>query len=105
VTDAKPWESKRLLETWSDRWTAEIFHEFAKQVWGLEAAQVRQEEAVTRPFRLRCVAQSLLQRAPAVASQSARDALAEGRITIGQKGRASSREVLRHARLVSTLLH
>jgi hypothetical protein len=95
VTDAKHWDSKRILETWSYRWTAEIFHEFAKQVCGLEAAQVRKEEAVTRHFRLSCVAQSLLQRAPAVASKSERDAFAEGRITFGQKCRAISREVLR----------
>jgi hypothetical protein len=33
------------METWSYRWASEIFHEFAKQVTGLEAAQVRREEA------------------------------------------------------------
>jgi hypothetical protein len=43
----------------------EIFHEFGKQVTGLEAAQVRKEEAVTRHFRLSGVAQSLLQGASA----------------------------------------
>ncbi len=52
LTDALHWESGRVLETWSDRWTSEIFHEFAKQVTGLEAAQVRKEEAVKRRFRL-----------------------------------------------------
>ena len=36
----------------------------------MEVAQVRKEEAVTRHFRLSCVAQSLIQRAPAVASKS-----------------------------------
>ena len=95
LTDALHWESGRVIETWSYRWAAEIFHEFAKQVTGLEAAQVRKEEAVTRHFRLSCVAQSLLQRAPAVASKSERYAFAEGRITFGQKCRAISREVLR----------
>jgi hypothetical protein len=95
VTDAKHWESKRILETWSYRWTAEVFHEFDKQVCGLEAAQGRKEEAVTRHFRLSGVAQSLIQRAPAVASKSERYAFAEGQSTFGQKCRVISREVLR----------
>ena len=95
VTDAKYWESKRILETWSYRWTSEVFHEFDKQVCGMEAAQVRKEEAVTRHFRLSCVAQSLIQRAPAVASKSERYEFAEGHITFGQKCRTISREVLR----------
>jgi hypothetical protein len=68
VTDARHWESGRVLETWSYRWASEIFHEFGKQVTGLEAAQVRQEEAVTRHFRLSGVAPSLVQRAPACVS-------------------------------------
>jgi len=95
VTDAKHWESTRILETWSYRWTAEVFHEFDKQVCGMEAAQVRKEEAVTRHFRLSCVAQSLIQRAPAVASKSERYEFAEGHITFGQQCRTISREVLR----------
>jgi hypothetical protein len=95
VTDAQHWESTRILETWSYRWTAEIFHEFDKQVCGMEAAQVRKEEAVIRHFRLSCVAQSLLQRAPAVASKSERYMFAEGHITFGQKCRTIGREVLR----------
>jgi hypothetical protein len=95
VTDTTHWESKRILDTWSSRWTSEVFHEFDKQVCGMEAAQGRKEEAVTRHFRLSGVAQSLIQRAPAVASQSARDAFAEGHLTFGQKGRTISREMLR----------
>ena len=63
LTDALHWESGRVIETWSYRWASEIFHEFGKQVTGLEAAQVRKEEAVKRHFRLSCVAQSLVQRA------------------------------------------
>jgi hypothetical protein len=51
LTDAQHWESGRVIETWSYRWASEIFHEFGKQVTGLEAAQVRKEEAVTRHFR------------------------------------------------------
>ena len=45
VTDAVHWESGRIIETWSFRWAAEVFHEFSKQGTGLEAAQVRNEEA------------------------------------------------------------
>jgi len=92
LTDAHHWESGRVLETWSYRWAAEIFHEFGKQVAGLEAAQVRKEEAVTRHFRLSCVAQSLLQRAPAAGSTSERFAFAQGEKTVGQKVRAIARE-------------
>jgi hypothetical protein len=95
VTDAKHWESKRILETWSYRWTADIFHEFGKQVCGMEAAQGRKEEAVKRHCRLSGVAQSLVQRAPAMASKSERYAFAEGHITFGQKCRVIGREVLR----------
>jgi hypothetical protein len=95
VTDALHWESKRVIETWSYRWSSEVFHEFGKQVTGLESAQVRKEEAVTRHFRLSCVAQSLIQRAPAVASKSERFEFAEGKITYGQKCRVIAREVLR----------
>ena len=56
VTDAVHWESGRLIETWSFRWAAEMFHEFSKQGTGLEAAQVRNEEAVNRHLRLSCLA-------------------------------------------------
>ena len=95
VTDANHWECTRILETWSSRWTAEVFHACDKQVWGMEAAQGRKEEAVTRHVRLSCVAPSLIQRAPAVASKSERDAFAEGHIPLGQKCRTISREVWR----------
>ena len=95
VTDALHWESGRVIETWSYRWASEIFPEFGKQVTGLEAAQVRKEEAVTRHFRLSCVAQSIVQRAPACASTSERYAFAEGQITYGQKCRTIGREVMR----------
>jgi hypothetical protein len=72
LTDAVHWESGRVIGTWSYRWAAESVHEFGKQVTGLESAQVRKEEAVTRHFRLSCVAQSVVQRAPAVVSTSER---------------------------------
>jgi hypothetical protein len=94
LTDALHWESGRVIETWSYRWTSEIFHEFGKQVCGLEAAQVRKAEAVKRHFRLSCVAQSLLQQAPASGSETERFAFAQGAITIGQKVRTIARDAL-----------
>jgi hypothetical protein len=105
LTDALYWESGRVIETWSYRWASETFHEFTKQVTGLESAQVRKEEAVKRHFRLSCVAQSLLQRAPASGSTSERFKFAKGKPTFGQRCRTVAREVL-HAllKLVQCLL-
>jgi len=94
LTDARHWESGRVIETWSYRWAAEIFHEFGKQVTGLEAAQVRKEEAVKRHFRLSCVAQSLLQEASASGTETERFAFAKGETTFGQRVRTIAREVL-----------
>ena len=94
LTDAQHWESGRVIETWSDRWASEIFHEFGKQMTGLEAAQGRKEGAVTRHFRWSCVAQSRLQRASTSPSASERFAFAPGAITVGQKARAIAREAL-----------
>jgi hypothetical protein len=94
LTDALHGESRRVIETWSYRWTSAIFHEFGKQVCGLEAAQVRKEEAVKRHCRLRCVAQSLLQQAPASGSETERFAFAQGASTIGQKVRTIARDAL-----------
>ena len=105
LTDALHWESGRVIETWSYRWAAEIFHEFGKQVTGLEAAQVRKEEAVKRHFRLSCVAQSLLQQAPASGSETERFAFAQGAITIGQRVRTIARDALQSLlKLVEQLL-
>jgi hypothetical protein len=93
VTDAVHWESGRMIETWSFRWAAEVFHEFSKQATGLEAAQVRNEEAVNRHLRLSCLAQSFLQRTPTVVSTSEQFAFAKGTSTFGQRCRAITREV------------
>jgi hypothetical protein len=93
VTDAVHWESGRIIETWSFRWAAEVFHEFSKQGTGLEAAQVRNEEAVNRHLRLSCLAQSILQRTPTVVSTSEQFAFAKGTVTFGQRCRAITREV------------
>jgi hypothetical protein len=94
LTDAQHWESGRVLETWSYRWAAEIFHEFGKQVTGLEAAQVRTEEAVKRHLRFSCVAQSLVQRVPASGATSDRFAFAQGEDTVGQRVRTIARDAL-----------
>jgi len=105
LTDALHWESSRVIETWSYRWTSEIFHEFGKQVCGLEAAQVRKEEAVKRHFRLSCVAQSLVQQAPASGSTSERFAFAKGEKTFGQRCHTIVREAWAVLlRLVASLL-
>jgi len=95
VTDALHGESGRVIETWGYRWASEVFHEFGTQVTGLEAAQVRKEEAVNRHFRLSGVAQSIIQRAPASESTSERYAFADGKITYGQRCHAIGREVMR----------
>jgi len=94
LADAHHWESSRVIETWSYRWAAEIFHEFGKQVTGLEAAQVRKEEAVIRHFRLSCIAQSLVQCAPASGSTSERFTFAQGERTVGQRVRTIARDAL-----------
>lgn len=93
VTAAVQWESGRIIETWSFRWAAAVLHEFSKQGTGLAAAQVRTEEAVKRPLRLSCLAQSLRQRTPTIASTSEQFAFATGEITFGQRCRTLSREV------------
>ena len=95
LTSAKHWNSGRTIQTWSYRWSSEVFHEFAKQVTGLESSQVRKEEAVKRHFRLSCVSQSLIQRASAVGSESERFQFAKGKATLGQRCRTISREVFR----------
>jgi hypothetical protein len=83
VTDAVHWESERIIETWSFRWAAEVFHEFSKQGTGLEAAQLRNEAAVNRHLRLSCLAQSLLQRAPTVRRHRNNSRLPKGRAPLG----------------------
>lgn len=93
VTNALHWEGTRAIQTWSYRWTSEIFHEFVKQCTGFEAAQVRKEEAVKRHFRLSCIAQSILQRVRTEVSTSEKFAFAAGNATCGQRLKAIAREV------------
>jgi hypothetical protein len=94
VTEALPWESGRVIAPWSDRWASAICHECSQQVTGLEAAPVRKEEAVTRHFRLRGVAPSLVQRAPASGADTERCAFAKGETTCGQRCRTIARDVM-----------
>jgi hypothetical protein len=93
VTNAVHWEGTKAIQTWSYRWPSEVFHEFGKQCAGFESAQVRKEEAVTRHFRLSCVAQSILQRVVTEASTSEKFAFADGVVTCGQRLKAITREV------------
>lgn len=94
LTDALHWESGRVMQTWSDRWSCEVFHEVSKQMTGLESAQVRNQEAVNRHFRLSCVAQSIVYRTPCSGAQSERFQFAQGRQTAGQKLHTLTRQAL-----------
>ncbi|MEM9120698.1 MAG: hypothetical protein AAGD09_22865, partial [Cyanobacteria bacterium P01_F01_bin.56] len=88
-------DSARTFATWSYRWPIETFHEFAKQVVGFEAAQLRKEEAVKRHFCLSCVAQSLLQATPGSGHSSERFDFAQNHEqTIGQRLYTLGREAL-----------
>ncbi len=93
LTNALHWEANLAIRAWSFRWTSEIFHEFGKQCTGFEAAQVRNEEAVIRHFRLCCVAQSILQRVSTAGATSEKFSFADGKVTCGQRLKAIAREV------------
>lgn len=90
--DALHWESGRIITTWSYRWACEIFHEFCKQAAGFESAQVRNQEAVTRHFRLSCLAQSLLGQAACTGKKSERFRFAKETQTVGQRLYTLTRE-------------
>ncbi|HZC01809.1 MAG TPA: hypothetical protein VE844_10750 [Gammaproteobacteria bacterium] len=45
LTDAVHWESGRVIQTWSYRWASEVFHEFGKQVCGLESSGARRKRS------------------------------------------------------------
>jgi len=104
LTNALHWEATRAMRAWSFRWTSEIFHEFGKQCTGFEAAQVRNEEAVIRHFRLCCVAQSILQRVSTAGSTSEKFAFADGKVTCGQRLKAIAREVFHTVLIVAKQL-
>ena len=84
-----------LFATWSFRWSIETFHEFAKQLVGFEAAQLRNEEAVKRHFCLSCLAQSGLQQASCQGQKSERFDFADNHEQpIGQRLYSLSREAV-----------
>jgi hypothetical protein len=68
----------------------------SKQIVGLESAQVHNQEAVNRHFRLSCVAQLILQRTACSGAQSERFQFAQGRQTTGQKLHTLTRQALDH---------
>ena len=94
LTDALHWEITRIIQTWDYRWSVEVFHEFTKQITGLESSQVRKEEAVKRHFRLSCVAQSLLQRVNCQGQKSEKFKFAKEKQTSGQRLYSLNREAL-----------
>ena len=94
VTDALHWEVRRIAITWSYRWPCEVFHEFTKDICGLEAAQLRNEEAVKRHLCLSCLAHSFLQNAPLAGGKSERFSWAKNTPSIGQKLYGLSREAV-----------
>lgn len=94
VTDALHWDVKRIAITWSYRWPCEIFHEFTKEIGGLETAQLRNEEAVKRHLCLSCLAQSMLQNAPIAGRKSEKFSFAMETPSIGQKLYGLTREAL-----------
>jgi len=94
VTDALHWDVKQIAITWSDRWPCEIFHEFTKDICGLEAAQLRHEEAVKRYLCLSCLAQSILQDAPMARRKSEKFSLAMDTPSISQKLYSLTRKAL-----------
>jgi hypothetical protein len=95
LTDALHWDASRIFSTWSFRWPVETFHQFAKQLTGVEDAQLRNEEAVKRHFCLSCVAQSVLQSASCRGQNSERFNFAHpDEQNIGQRLFSLSREAV-----------
>ena len=92
LSDALHWESTRVIQTWSYRWACEIFHQFCKQVAGFESAQVRNEEAVKRHFRISCIAQSILGQAACRGKNLEKFAFANEKQTVGQRLYTLTRE-------------
>jgi len=93
ITSGISWKPPRILRTWSFRWGAELFHEFAKQAAGLEDSQCRKEESVQRHTVLCCLAQSLLQSLPCSGATSEKFAWANGNETLGQRSHTLIRQL------------
>ena len=106
VSDALHWDVSRIAITWSYRWPCEIFHEFTKAICGLEAAQLRNEDAVKRHVCLSCLAQSFLQNAPVAGGTSEKFSFATGTPSIDQKLYGLTREALQPmVQLCQSLFH
>lgn len=95
LTDALHWESKRVMETWQFRSRIGDLSRVRQAGDRVGVGSGTQGVAVTRHFRLSCVAQSLIQRASASGSTSERFEFAKGHPTFGQRCRTIAREVLR----------
>ncbi len=93
ITSGISWKPPRILTTWSFRWGAELFHEFAKQSVGLEDSQCRNEESVKRHAVLCCLAQSILQSVPGSGATLERFAWADGNISLGQRSYTLARQL------------
>ena len=82
------------IETWSYRWTTEIFHEFGKQLWfgGGSGAQGGSRETPL-PFELRSAVAAPAGTGFRVGNRKVY--VPQGAITIGQKVRTIARDALR----------
>lgn len=93
VTNRKDWEAKKIVETFSWRWTIEPCHRDAKQHLGLEDCQQRSPKGIRRHWYLVFLAHTLL-------NQSVKQSILIKRVksqlyTIGEGCRQASYELLR----------
>ncbi len=94
ISNATHWNGVKILKLWNYRWPCEIFHNFGKNISGLENAQVRKKESVKKQLRLACLSQSILNQTEVHSSTREEFSFAKGAITIGQKVKSIAREVL-----------
>lgn len=94
ITNANRWNGLTMIKVWSYRWPCEIFHDFGKNILGLEKAQVRKKEAVLKHLRLACVSQSILNQTQVKPSNSEQFKFAQGQVTVGQKVKSIARSLL-----------
>ena len=93
-TDARHWESGRVLETWSYRWAAEIFHEAGKQVTGLEAGSGTQEGSGPTPLPLEWCSAVAGPAGSGFRRGNGKVCVRQGAITVGQQVHTVAREAL-----------
>lgn len=94
ICNSNDYRAEKIIQLWSYRWTCEIFHDFGKEVTGLEKAQVRNKESVMRHLRLCALSQSLLQDTETQPSAREKFNFADGAITVGQKVMKIAKEAL-----------